>query len=102
MNPRSTRYVRFLLFPLALFFSGLFPIHAVQAAGPQGIQAGHPIDDGGAILITDAVADRMKASGAGWVRVNFRLGPYTSDTPNFYARYDTIINRLRNRGLQVV
>jgi hypothetical protein len=72
------------------------------ASGPQGTQAGQPIDDSGNILITDAVADRLAQSGAGWVRVNFRLGPYPSDTAAFYSAYDTIVNRLRSRGLQIV
>lgn len=72
------------------------------AAGPQGLQAGAPIDDSGNILITDAVAQALANSGAGWVRVNFRLGPYPSDTASFYSTYDTIVNRLRSKGLQVI
>src|SRR5437867_5538727 len=72
------------------------------ASGPHGTQAGWPIDDSGNILITDAVADRMAQSGAGWIRLHFRLGPYTSDTAQFYSTYDTIVNRLRSRGLQIV
>src|SRR5207245_8168073 len=67
------------------------------ASGPHGTQAGWPIDDSGNILITDAVADRMAQSGAGWIRLHFRLGPYTSDTAQFYSTYDTIVNRLRSR-----
>jgi hypothetical protein len=81
---------------LALFCS------PTQAAGPHGNQPGWAIDDSGNILITDAVADRLAQSGAGWVRLNFRLGPHASDTPAFYAAYDTIVNRLRSRGLQIV
>jgi hypothetical protein len=73
-----------------------------RGAGPEGIQAGWPIDNSGNIVITSAVADRMAASGAGWVRLNFRLGPYASDTPAFYQKYDTIVSSLRSRGLQVV
>jgi hypothetical protein len=73
-----------------------------HGAGPHGIQGGWAIDDAGNILLTDDVADRMAASGAGWVRLNFRLGPYPSDTPAFYAAYDQIVDRLRARGLQVV
>src|SRR5256885_7087114 len=73
-----------------------------QAAGPHGTQPGWAIDDAGNILITDAVADRLAQSGAGWVRINFRLGPYSSDTAAFYAAYDTIVNRLRSRGLQII
>jgi hypothetical protein len=72
------------------------------AAGPQGIQAGAPIDDAGNILITDTVASALAGTGAGFVRLNFRLGPYPSDTTAFYSTYDTIVNRLRSKGLQVV
>lgn len=72
------------------------------ASGPHGTQPGWPIDDSGNILITDAVADRIAQSGAGWVRLHFRLGPYSSDTPAFYSKYDTIVNRLRSRGLQII
>src|SRR5687768_619822 len=85
-----------LLLALAVFYPKL------QAAGPHGTQPGWPIDDSGNILITDAMADRLAQSGAGWVRINFRLGPHGSDTAAFYSAYDTIINRLRNRGLQVL
>src|SRR3954462_12834394 len=73
-----------------------------RASGPHGTQGGWAINDSGNILLTDAVADRMAQSGAGWVRLNFRLGPYASDTSTFYSKYDTIVNRLRSRGLQIV
>ena len=82
---------------LILFFAS-----PLLAGGPHGTQAGWPIDDSGNILITDAVADRMAQSGAGWIRLHFRLGPYSSDTAQFYSTYDTIVNRLRSRGLQIV
>src|SRR5437762_7344835 len=71
------------------------------ASGPHGTQAGWPIDNSGNILNTDAMADRMAQSGAGWIRLHFRLGPYTTDTAQFYSTYDTIVNRLRSRGLQI-
>ncbi len=74
----------------------------VTSSMSTGIQAGQPINDSGNILITDAVANRMAASGATWVRVNFRLGPYTSDTTQFYTSYDTIVNLLKSKGLQVI
>jgi hypothetical protein len=78
------------------------PTPGVFAAGPQGTQPGWAIDNAGNILITEDVADRLAQSGAGWVRVNFRLGPYPADTVAFYAAYDTIVDRLRIRGLQIV
>lgn len=73
-----------------------------SAASSLGIQPGQPIDDSGNILITDEMADRLKNTGATWVRINFRLGPYRSDTAEFYAKYDTIVDRLRSRGLQIL
>ena len=75
---------------------------SLYAAGPHGTQPGWAIDDSGNILITDAVANRLAQSGAGWVRLNFRLGPHSSDTPAFYAAYETVVNRLRSRGLQII
>src|SRR5439155_22454429 len=67
------------------------------ASGPHGTQAGWAIDDSGNVLITDAVADRMAQSGAGWIWLHFRRGPYSGDTTDFYAKYDEIVNRLRAR-----
>jgi hypothetical protein len=87
---------------LALALAGFLAAAPARAASPHGLQPGWCIDDSGNILITDAVADRMAQSGAGWVRLNFRLGPYPSDTSEFYSKYDTIVNRLRSRGLQIV
>src|SRR2546422_3186065 len=75
---------------------------SLYASGPHGTQAGWAIDDSGNVLITDAVADRMAQSGAGWIRLHFRRGPYSGDTTDFYAKYDEIVNRLRARGLQIV
>jgi len=75
---------------------------ALNASGPHGTQPGWAVDDSGNVLITDAIADRLAQSGAGWVRINFRLGPYASDTSQFYAAYDTVVNRLRSRGLQII
>jgi len=75
---------------------------SLHGSGPHGTQAGWPIDDSGNVLITDAVADRMAQSGAGWIRLHFRRGPYWGDEPGFYQKYDEIVNRLRSRGLQIV
>src|SRR5687768_13907888 len=75
----------------------LFISLSLYGAGPHGTQPGWAIDDSGNILITDAVADRLAQSGAGWVRLNFRLGPYPYDAAEFYSRYDTVVNRLRSR-----
>lgn len=67
-----------------------------------GIQAGQPIDDTGNILITDDVADRLAQTKAKYIRVDFRLGPYSNDSTQFYAAYDEIVDRLLQRDLQIV
>ncbi len=71
------------------------------AAGSKGLQPGAPVDDYGNILITDYIADQLAASGAQYIRLNFK-NPWGSDTPAFYQAYDTIVGRLRARGLQVI
>lgn len=86
---------------LSTLFSN--PSYAAATSPVQmGIQAGQPIDDNGNILLTNNVISRMGESGAAWVRINFRLGPYTSDTPQFYATYDKIVDDLRSQGFQVM
>ena len=65
--------------------------------GPQGLQPGAPMGDNGEIFFSNEVAARIAASEAGWVRLNFRLGPNFSDwtsTSNLrfsaLSRYDII------------
>lgn len=87
---------------LVIFFYLLFAANS-YAAGPMGIQYGAPIEHKTKeVKLTDAVADQLAQSGAGWVRVNFIVSPFGSDNDEFYAKYDGIIDRLRSRGLQVV
>jgi len=78
-------------------------------AGPQGLQPGAPMWNNGEILFTDAVAAKIAASGAGWVRLNFRLGPNFAnwtDTSAFgysaLSRYDTIVDNALNNNLKVL
>ena len=76
----------------------------------QGLQFGAVIDDRGNILLTDEALDKIVATGAGWIRINFRLGngyflDWTDTTAHGYSalqRYDDIINRARARGLKVL
>lgn len=86
------------------FFSAVIYIVFASSASAStiGIQGGQPISDSGTILLTGSVIDRIVASGATIIRVNFRLGPYSQDTSQFYSTYDTIVNSLRSKGLQVV
>jgi len=71
-------------------------------AGPIGTQPGQPYGDDGSVYLTDQVAQAIADTGAGYVRINIRLGASLSDTPQWYAAYDQIIDRLRSRGLEVI
>ncbi len=78
-------------------------------ANPQGLQPGAPMGNNGEILFTTDVAAKIKASHAGWVRLNFRLGPNFAnwtDTSAFgysaLSRYDTIIANALNNNLKVL
>ncbi len=103
MISKASKWVAaMMLAALVLSVFGFVGAREANAAGPQGIQFGRPIDDAGNILITNAVAQAMADSGAGFVRLNFRLGPYASDSAAFYNTYDTIVNLLRSKGLQVI
>ena len=83
---------------------------AAVARGNQGLQYGAVIDNSGNILLTDEALDKLAASGAGWLRINFRLGngyflDWTDTTAHSYSalsRYDDIVNHARARGLQVL
>ncbi len=79
------------------------------APGPQGLQSGAPVGNNGEIYFTDEAAAKIAQSGAGWVRLNFRLGPNFKDwtdtaTLGFSAlsRYDTIIDNALNNRLKVL
>ncbi len=89
--------IKFTVIAILLVWAGL-----AQAAGPHGTQIGQPLTDTGTIVLTDAVAQKLADTGAGFVRVNFRLGPYDFDTPEWYAAYDEIVDSLRSRGLEVI
>ena len=84
----------------------------VPAPGNQGLQAGQPMGDDGAIYFTDATAGQIAAAGAGWVRINFRLGNAANWTDLAYvsngqpasamSQYDKIIASARSHNLQVI
>ncbi|MBI1800295.1 MAG: hypothetical protein HYR71_01545 [Chloroflexi bacterium] len=76
--------------------------------GPQGLQAGQPIGDNGEIFFTDTVASQIASAGAGWVRINFRLGAHFPDwtTPvsatTALSLYDSIVTTALNHNLKVL
>lgn len=72
------------------------------AAGPIGTQYGQPYGDDNSVYLNDQVAQALADTGAGFVRVNIRRGGSLTDTPQWYAAYDGIIDRLRSRGVEVI
>src|SRR5947208_3483324 len=76
----------------------------------QGLQYGAVIDDTGNILLADEAFAKIAASGAGWIRINFRLGNgyfvnWTDTTAHGYSAlsvYDSIVDNARNRGLKIL
>ena len=73
-----------------------------MAANAKGIQIGQPLTDNGSIILTDERADLVKETGARWIRFHFRLGNNATDTPEFYAAYDLMVDRLLIRGMQII
>ncbi|HEX6287539.1 MAG TPA: hypothetical protein VFZ66_00035 [Herpetosiphonaceae bacterium] len=93
---------KILLLAIFLLSATLLPgARPAHAAGTKSLQFGAPVDDYGNILLTDQIADQLAASGARYARVNFR-NPWGTDTAQFYQTYDTIVNRLRARGIEPI
>jgi hypothetical protein len=64
-----------------------------------GIDVGLQLDPDGNL---DIKAERARSTGAGWVRVNFVLGPHSSpDDPDWQADFDAIVDAYRAEGLEV-
>lgn len=92
------------------------PLHAQVSAGGQGLQGGWAVNDQGRIGFEHSVSsqfDAMQQAGAGWVRINFRLGAcfrdWTARTRCSGADgrtalevYDRVVEGARARGLRVV
>jgi Glycosyl hydrolase catalytic core len=72
----------------------------------QGIQAGWAINDNGQINFPGSVLnqlDLMKATGATWLRLNFRLGgAFSTWTSVILGLYDQIVNAANARGFNVL
>lgn len=87
------------------------PVTAVTQA-TQGLQAGWAIDDNGNLVFYHSAATQfpiMKEAGAGWVRINFRLGACYRDwtTAGCNGRtaiqqYTQVVKDARAQGLLVV
>lgn len=60
---------------------------------------GQSMEDSGNLVFK---GQRIAATGSGWVRVNFRLGPYASPNANgWFAAYDQIVDDYVSRGVKV-
>ena len=81
--------------------------------GNQGLQDGWAIDNGaidndGNVLFTHEVAAKIAEAGAGWVRINFRLGAFKdwTETGTFghsaLSLYDEVVANARANHLKVL
>jgi hypothetical protein len=87
------------------------PIAGVAAPVPQrnqGLQYGAVVDDAGNRLLTDEALGLMAQSGAGWIKINFRLGGFANwtetDTFGYSALsvYDRIVADAQRHHLKVL
>jgi hypothetical protein len=112
ISTSAQRLVRLgLLVLLALLLVPPAPALA-QAQGDQGLQGGWAVGDDGSVDFTHGVAQQapiMRQAGAGWVRINFRLGACYQDWTSrgcngrtALQAYDDVVGRARAQGLQVL
>ena len=83
-----------------------------QSQSDQGLQGGWAVDDTGNAVFYHAVYHQlplMRQAGAGWVRINFRLGTCYANwtSPGCNGRtalqvYDEVVNRARSQNLQIL
>jgi hypothetical protein len=76
--------------------------------GNQGLQYGAVIDNAGHILLQDEALRLMAQAGAGWIKINFRLGGFQNwtETTTFgysaLSLYDQIVANAQRRNLKVL
>ena len=99
---------------LALPLATLAAEQHVGAAAPrvvqgnQGLQYGGVIDNAGHILLQDEALRLMVQAGAGWLKINFRLGGFQNwtETTTFgysaLSRYDQMVANARARNLKIL
>jgi hypothetical protein len=91
------------------------PATAQPAAGNQGMMTGWVMDDAGRIDFPGSRVGQFRSvreAGAGWVRIEFRLGLCfndwtspgcaTAQGANALAVYDLVVDEARGAGLQVL
>ena len=99
---------------VALALGLAWPAAAFAAQGNQGLQGGWAIDDGGNVNFFHSASSQfpiMQSAGAGWVRVNFRLGECfqnwtisscRSDGQTALQVYETVVTNARAKNLKVL
>ena len=92
------------------------PALAQVAQGNQGLQGGWAVDDSGRVRFFHSSSDQfpiMRDAGAGWVRINFRLGACFSswtttttcagtDGATALAVYDKVVDNARSSNLKIL
>jgi hypothetical protein len=90
----------------------LTPSWSTVAQGNQGLQGGWAVDDKGNVSFTHSLSSQyasMQQAGAGWVRINFRLGACFTDWTSLgcngktaLATYDQVVHSALESKLQVL
>jgi len=85
----------------AAFAQGSAPVHAAPGVpcGFYGINPGAPVSQG-EVLLDPAYADRLAASGAGAVRIDFRLDGAAAWDAEQLSRYEAIVDAALAAGLE--
>ena len=100
-------------FVLAILVSVLWIAPVAEAAqGSQGLQGGWAVDNDGNVSFAHAISTQfawIQTAGAGWVRINFRLGDCFHDWTSVGCNgktalqtYDVVIASARSNHLQVL
>jgi hypothetical protein len=90
----------------------LQPLRVEAAQGHQGLQGGWAISDSGQVGFAHGLSDGLpliQSAGAGWVRINFRLGQCFTDWNSIGCNnqtalqvYDLVVTNARAANLQVL
>jgi hypothetical protein len=93
-----------------LYFPLVLKVAVLQ--GNQGLQGGLSVDNSGNVTFTHSLSTQygpMQQAGAGWVRINFRLGTCFSDWTSTGCNgktalqtYDQVVNNAASLNLRVL
>lgn len=117
LSARASSALLSLVVALALVMPAAAPRAAAAAQGGHGMQGGWAVDDIGHVNFVHSLSLQfgfIQQSGAGWVRINFRLGKcfadWTSasdicpdaDAATALGIYDDVVNKAHASNLQVL